>query len=348
MRYLVTLLLSTLSVNAVGQVPDYVPSDGLEAWWPFNGNATDESPNGHDGVVNGAVLTPDRFGITDNAYFFVGSNITVDILFDEPERSFFAWFNSEGPTGTNQIVFLNDHQQLNNGHSAIAFNNQTLVLQAGTVPCGNQALDYNTWYHAGAVRSSESTMYYFNGDLLCTMPNENIYSSLGTFIKLIIGSTHNDRFFFGEIDDVGIWNRALSEEEIQALYLADPPLSGCTDEVADNYNSEANVEDGTCEYLGCTNPSAENYDSTASIDDGSCIIIGCIDADAANYNSEANQDDASCLYDIDYVNDTFNDGANSVECPPCDNDCPGDYTGDGSVTVGDILAFLILYGNQCE
>ena len=185
MRYFITLLLAALSLNAVGQVPSYVSAQGLEAWWPFNGDATDESPNGHDGVVNGAVLTTDRYGVTDNAYFFDGSNdnITVDILFDEPERSFFAWFNSAGSTGTNQIVFLNDHNQLNNGHSAIAFDDQTLVLQAGTMPCGNQALEYNTWYHAGAVRSNESTMYYFNGDLLCTMPNENIYSSLGTFVK---------------------------------------------------------------------------------------------------------------------------------------------------------------------
>ena len=78
------------------------------------------------------------------------------------------------------------------------------------------------------------------------------------------------------------------------------------------------------------------------------MFLECIDQDAANYNNEANQDDGSCLYDINYVNDAFNDGVNSVECPPCDNDCPGDYTGDGLVSVGDLLEFLILFGNQCE
>ena len=132
-------------------------------------------------------------------------------------------------------------------------------------------------------------------------------------------------------------------------------IPGCTDQEADNYDTYATNDDGTCEYLGCTNPIAENYDSTANVDDGSCVILGCMNSDAANYNIEANQDDASCLYDIDYVNDSYNDGyedgVDSVDCPlcpPCDNDCPGDYTGDGSVTVGDLLEFLILFGNQCE
>jgi len=136
-------------------------------------------------------------------------------------------------------------------------------------------------------------------------------------------------------------------------------IPGCTDQEADNYDAAATDDDGTCEYLGCTNPIAANYDSTANVDDGSCIILGCMDSDAANYNIEANEDDASCLYDIDYVNDAFdevyeegyNDGVESVDCPlcpPCDSDCPGDYTGDSLVSVGDLLEFLILFGNQCE
>jgi len=52
------------------------------------------------------------------------------------------------------------------------------------------------------------------------------------------------------------------------------------------------------------------------------------------------------LYDTDYVNDAINQACDNctIECPPCDNDCPGDYTGDGSVTVGDLLGFLEQWG----
>jgi hypothetical protein len=333
MRALTVALLFAITFNVYGQVPDYVPSDGLVAWYPFNGNANDESGNGNNGVVNGSVLTPDRYAVTDKAYYFDGlnDNITVDILFDEPERSFFAWFRSAGSTGTNQIIFLNDHQQLNHGHSAIAFHDQTLVLQSGTMPCGNQALAYNTWYHAGAVRSSESTMYYFNGDLLCTVPNDNIYSSLGTFIKLILGSTHVDRFFFGEIDDIGIWNRALSASEIATLFNAPSPIQGCTDLIACNFDPLAEFEDGSCTYCcdttidlsgngsgidlevcGCTDLLACNFNLFATYDDGSCtyccdinidlsvpftglVICGCTDFLACNYDANANQDNGSCM-----------------------------------------------------
>jgi len=43
---------------------------GLVAYYPFNGNANDESENGNNGTVNGATLTSDRFGIPNSAYRF--------------------------------------------------------------------------------------------------------------------------------------------------------------------------------------------------------------------------------------------------------------------------------------
>ena len=50
-------------------------NDGLIAYYPFNGNANDESGNGNDGTVNGATLTNDRFGNEDSAYSFDGNNV---------------------------------------------------------------------------------------------------------------------------------------------------------------------------------------------------------------------------------------------------------------------------------
>ena len=45
---------------------------GLVAYYPFNGNANDESGNGHHGTVMGATLTSDRFGRPNKAYHFNG------------------------------------------------------------------------------------------------------------------------------------------------------------------------------------------------------------------------------------------------------------------------------------
>ena len=68
---------------------------------------------------------------------------------------------------------------------------------------------------------------------------------------------------------------------VQLYYLVEAPYSGtlcfpqifgCTDPIANNYDSLANTDDGSCMYnMGCTDPTAQNYDSTATFDDGSCL-----------------------------------------------------------------------------
>ena len=67
-------IVLTVSSISFAQLPSYLPSNGLVAWYPFNGNANDESGNGngHDGVVNGATLTDDRFGNVLSAYYLNG------------------------------------------------------------------------------------------------------------------------------------------------------------------------------------------------------------------------------------------------------------------------------------
>jgi len=72
--------------------------------------------------------------------------------------------------------------------------------------------------------------------------------------------------------------------------------SGCTDPDALNYDAEANVDDGSCVVPGCTNPAADNFDPDANQNDGSCILSGCTYPDAANYDPTANNDDGSCIY----------------------------------------------------
>ena len=84
---------------------------------------------------------------------------------------------------------------------------------------------------------------------------------------------------------------------------------GCTDPLAINYSSSANVNDGSCIYdvLGCTDTSANNFNPLANIDDGSCTydVFGCTDANANNFNPFANVDDNSCEYDVFGCTDPF-------------------------------------------
>ena len=73
-------------------------------------------------------------------------------------------------------------------------------------------------------------------------------------------------------------------------------VEGCTDNTALNYNSDANVDDNSCEFIyGCIDQEADNYNVEASTDDGSCIYYGCTDITAGNYDETANSNDGSCL-----------------------------------------------------
>jgi hypothetical protein len=85
-----------------------------------------------------------------------------------------------------------------------------------------------------------------------------------------------------------------------------PPVYGCTDPTALNYDPEATVDDQSCRYPpepvpGCTDPAALNYDPEATVDDESCEyppeeVPGCTDPAALNYDPEATVDDGSCEY----------------------------------------------------
>jgi hypothetical protein len=79
MKHLLTLTLLALGLLAQAQIPSFVPTNGLVGWWPFNGNANDESGNGNHGTPGlGVTLGSDRYGILNTAYDFNGNgNISL-------------------------------------------------------------------------------------------------------------------------------------------------------------------------------------------------------------------------------------------------------------------------------
>ncbi len=92
------------------QVPSYVPSNGLVGYWPFNGNANDESGNGNNGTPNGVTLTTDRNGNANSAYSFDGISNSIQTNYpgilgtSDRSVSFWARQNQTSTTTNSQIT----------------------------------------------------------------------------------------------------------------------------------------------------------------------------------------------------------------------------------------------------
>lgn len=203
-------------------------TDSLVAFYPFNGNANDESGNFYNATVYGASLTNDRAGNSNSAYRFDGLDdyISLPSDFDFKERSISIWLNVTEAYGY-QRIYYSDHQNLNYSSTNIDVfrDNQTnklfLRLEAG----GGQAEDIlfniqlNTWYHAVITIDSLFTKAYVDGKFINSVPFVNHHADKGLSNAFI--GTNNDtiRYFFnGSIDDIRIYNRTLNADEIDSLY----------------------------------------------------------------------------------------------------------------------------------
>lgn len=214
----------TIAINNVIEIP--IPQNGLVAYYPFNGNANDESGNSHNGTVFGASLTTDRHHKANSAYGFNGINNYINTFstFDYQYRtiSFWAYFND---VTTFQILITQDSNLLNYGLFLASITNGLFTLQGGgggspTVWYQTNTISTNRWYHFVMVRNESINQYYINGDLVGTASSNTSGSVLNANLNFIIGSdrTTTNRMFNGKIDDIAIYDRALSATEINSIY----------------------------------------------------------------------------------------------------------------------------------
>ena len=225
------ILLSFCLVHFIAQaqtIPAYVPTNGLVGWWPFNGNANDdndESGNGNNGTVNGATLTSDRFGNVGKAYSFDGVNDyiqTSNISFaNGGDFSISIWINlSEAyANGSPQhYVFAN-----NVTAGGPYLNTDINQSQFGCIEVYTN-ISINNWHHLVGVKSGTNYNLYIDNVVvgLNTNCNTNFINGYPIYFG---NSSVNTEFTHGTLDDIAIYNRALTQQEITALYQAPPPCT---------------------------------------------------------------------------------------------------------------------------
>jgi hypothetical protein len=221
-------------------VPTYVPSDGLQAWYPFSGNADDESGNGNNGTVNGATLTTDRFGSINNSYQFNENTDMISISntnINPQDFTISGWCKLNSPFiyTTFSILEIANldyttpgglglHMTQNDGIFGNG-NYKVYGFSSNNAQVDSDILSYNfvsNWNHYVLVKHNGTIQLFINNLIIATSPATQLTDFTNSWLQ--IGSRqniNNNPLSSRNIDDIGIWNRALTQEEITNLYLAD-------------------------------------------------------------------------------------------------------------------------------
>ena len=261
MNRLLALLLFVPSL-CLAQLPNGVPTGGLVAWYSFNGNAEDQSGNGHHGVVSGASPSIDENDAPSGSYFFDG-NARIDIDdhddFDWVEMTILITYQdfdnpAAYPNGNSNMVSKVPGSGWGSGFGFGLGGDMAEFGRCMTTTSGNECLawgenEYGEWRTVAYTHSIDSVKVYFDAFLVYS--EEASGGFINNDLPITIGMRGNGwHEFIGSISRLAFWNRALTEAEIQALLLGEAPEYGCTDPAACNYDDTANVDDGSCEH-GC-------------------------------------------------------------------------------------------------
>ena len=204
--------------------------NGLVAYYPFCGNANDQSGNGLNGVVNGATLTTDRFGNSNSAYNFNGTSDFIKVLDNDlldltQNLTLSAWISPNSVINEQAIL----GKGKTTGSTGYALHHNVLPTQktgfsiqnlpnVATVFMNSNQLNLNTWYNLIGTYNGSELKLYLNGILVNTTTT-SLQLMPNSLTDLFIGCELSGyRFFNGKIDDIGIWNRALSQQEITQLF----------------------------------------------------------------------------------------------------------------------------------
>ncbi len=218
------------------QIPNYVPLNGLQGFWPFTGNANDQTSNGYNGVVYGAGLTTDRFGNNNSAYSFDGiSNYILTnyqgILGNSP-RAVSFWAKNSQLTSPLYIVTWGSNQA--GERFGVGFSSSPPGIGVGGAYCDvvystPAPISNNGWHHYVVQFSGtklNDVSIYQDANLLSQVIINNASNTLlntqpGFNVQFgRVDYSPQPQYYIGELDEFGIWNRTLTLCEIRQLYLS--------------------------------------------------------------------------------------------------------------------------------
>ena len=215
------------TISIQGSRPTNI-NNGLIAYYPFTGNIIDSSGKGNIATATNTTLTTDRFGVVNSAYSFTGTNsfIQTNALSEEvTNRTYSAWVNlanvsqmggglvglqSNSASVFDVLTYNETNQGWGFGSEYFYRNKYSNIKETST----------STWAMLTATYEQNLYKLYRNGIIIDSTKSFPI-TRFGTTSKINIGIRHNSgasAFLNGKIDDVRLYNRAISAGEVLSLY----------------------------------------------------------------------------------------------------------------------------------
>ena len=211
-------------------------NQGLVAYYPFNGNANDESGNGRNGIVQGSILTEDRKGVPNQAYSFIGQDnyILASNGISGNTFSISVWIkNKFTDTNRHEIIDFGT-DPTNKGFFLYVFDNKVTCSVSNIFGSfTSNSCTSEEWHHIVVTSLNGLVSLYLDGTFRSSFdfPNMNI-----TGFNFSIGSIFYDNSYWhyswynGIIDDIRLYNRVITEDEIKTLF------DGTASKTTDIYN----------------------------------------------------------------------------------------------------------------
>lgn len=264
----------TGAFSVFAQIPNYVPTNGLLAFWPFTGNTNDVTANANHLTNNGATLVADRNGVANAAYSFNGSGnylekTTPSFMFS-PTGTFSVSFWINRPSTTGGVAMMSGSGTANNFiwlFSGGAANNTfgTNKQQSAWI-WANSPYAVNQWEHYVCMFINGVMRIYRNGVLEASATYSHT-GALSTVLPFYIGKDIGTSYFNGSIDDVAIWNRSLTNCEIQKMYTSQLP------NIVSNAGADFTVCKGDTITLSGTGSGGNSYNWNLGITNNNPFVI---------------------------------------------------------------------------
>ncbi len=227
----IRLLVFFFMLSSITYAQNFDINDGLVAYYPFNGNANDESKNNNHGKVYGAELTADRFGNKNHAYYFDGISDWIEIKSHpsiEPtdQLTIVAWFKPQSVKTEWNMVITKRYHDRSPWHSygiwsasrrGNKWSGGIRTLNGGCSVVQKEVPKLGKWTQFICTYDGKKMKLYVDGVL--NSASDCNYTLGYSNMPLRIGTDTNrpGNKFHGIVDDIRIYNRALSECEIELL-----------------------------------------------------------------------------------------------------------------------------------